>query len=149
MADGRPWLNRTTRRQPKESSIACFTAACCRTVFPAHRERQNRAVVGYEGLMRGPAGSVLESPSDLLKEAYRTNRVVEFDWCARAAARRAALQASLTADDLLFLSIRAAGHGVHLPTRSVADRGNGHQSTVWAARISIIADQSDGSRQAG
>jgi EAL domain-containing protein (putative c-di-GMP-specific phosphodiesterase class I) len=76
-----------------------------RAVFQPIVSVETRAVVGYEGLVRGPAGSILESPSDLVKEAYRENRVVEFDWIARASASRAALQASLSPDDLLLLNI--------------------------------------------
>ena len=62
-------------------------------------------MVGYEALIRGPAGSSLESPDALIKEAYRQNRMVEFDWVARASASRAALAARLAPDDLLFLNI--------------------------------------------
>ena len=76
-----------------------------RTVFQPIVGVETRAVVGYECLVRGPAGSILESPSGLVKEAYRADRVVEFDWIARASASRAALQASLSPDDLLFLNI--------------------------------------------
>ena len=76
-----------------------------RTVFQPLVSVESRVVVGYECLVRGPAGSILESPSDLVKEAYRENRVVEFDWIARALASRAALQANLSPDDLLFLNI--------------------------------------------
>lgn len=76
-----------------------------RTVFQPIVSVVSGAVVGYEGLIRGPAKSVLESPEALIKEAYRENRVAEFDWVARAAASRAALAASLGPDDLLFLNI--------------------------------------------
>ena len=75
-----------------------------RTVFQPIVRVGSGAVVGYEGLIRGPAGSVLESPDALIREAYRQNRVVEFDWIARASASRAALAASLGPDDLLFLN---------------------------------------------
>jgi EAL domain-containing protein (putative c-di-GMP-specific phosphodiesterase class I) len=76
-----------------------------RTVFQPIVSVESGAVVGYEGLIRGPAGSVLESPDALIEEAYRENRVVEFDWMARASASRAALAASLGPNDLLFLNI--------------------------------------------
>jgi EAL domain-containing protein (putative c-di-GMP-specific phosphodiesterase class I) len=76
-----------------------------RTVFQPIVRVETGAVVGYEGLIRGPAGSILESPDALIKEAYRQNRVVEFDWIARACASRAALAARLAPDDLLFLNI--------------------------------------------
>jgi len=75
------------------------------TAFQPVVSVESRAIVGYEGLIRGPSGSILESPSALIKEAYRENRVVEFDWIARAAASRAALGAGLGTDDLLLLNI--------------------------------------------
>jgi EAL domain-containing protein (putative c-di-GMP-specific phosphodiesterase class I) len=76
-----------------------------RAVFQPIVSVQSTAVVGYEGLVRGPTGSTLESPDALIKEAYRQNRVAEFDWIARAAASRAALSANLGRDDLLLLNI--------------------------------------------
>lgn len=76
-----------------------------RTVFQPIVRVESGAVVGYEGLIRGPAGSILESPDALLKEAYRQDRVVDLDWIARASASRAALAARLAPDDLLFLNI--------------------------------------------
>jgi EAL domain-containing protein (putative c-di-GMP-specific phosphodiesterase class I) len=76
-----------------------------RTVFQPVVRVDNRAVVGHEGLVRGPAGSILESPDALIREAYRQKRVVEFDWAARASASRAALAADLSADDLVLLNI--------------------------------------------
>ena len=76
-----------------------------RAVFQPIVSVESGLVVGYEGLIRGPAGSILESPDALIKEAYRQNRVVEFDWSARASASRAALAANLAPDDMLFLNI--------------------------------------------
>jgi len=76
-----------------------------RTVFQPIVRVKSGAVAGYEGLIRGPAGSILESPDALIKEAYRQNRVVEFDWAARAAASRAALASCLPPDGFLFLNI--------------------------------------------
>jgi len=76
-----------------------------RTMFQPIVSVESGAVVGHEALIRGPAGSILESPDALIKEGYRQNRVVEFDWIARASASRAALAADLGANDLLFLNI--------------------------------------------
>jgi EAL domain-containing protein (putative c-di-GMP-specific phosphodiesterase class I) len=76
-----------------------------RTVFQPIVRVESGAVAGYEGLIRGPAGSILESPDALINEAYRQNRVAEFDWIARASACRDALAARLAPDDLLFLNI--------------------------------------------
>ena len=61
-----------------------------RAVFQPIVSVESGLVVGYEGLIRGPAGSILESPDALIKEAYRQNRVVEFDW-SRAPRRAAPL----------------------------------------------------------
>jgi EAL domain-containing protein (putative c-di-GMP-specific phosphodiesterase class I) len=53
-----------------------------RIVFQPIVSVESKAVVGYEALIRGPAGSVLESLDALIEEAYRENRVVDFDWIA-------------------------------------------------------------------
>lgn len=76
-----------------------------RPVFQPIVSVPSGAVAGYEGLVRGPAGSIVESPDALLKEAYRQKRVVEFDWIARACASRGALEAGFSQDDLVFLNI--------------------------------------------
>src|SRR5215475_15314492 len=75
-----------------------------RTVFQPIVNVDSEAAVGYEALIRGPAGSIMESPGALIDEAYRQNRVVEFDWIARASASRAAL-ANLGSNDMLFVNI--------------------------------------------
>jgi EAL domain-containing protein (putative c-di-GMP-specific phosphodiesterase class I) len=92
-----------------------------RTVFQPIVRVESGAVVGYEGLIRGPAGSILESPDALIKEAYRQNRVAEFDWIARAAASRAALAARLAPDDLLFLNIEPVALASNCPPDLLAD----------------------------
>jgi len=62
-------------------------------------------LVGFEGLIRGPAGSLLQSVDDLLAAAYRADRIVELDWLARSSLCRAALESNLSPDALLFLNI--------------------------------------------
>jgi EAL domain-containing protein (putative c-di-GMP-specific phosphodiesterase class I) len=57
----------------------------------------------------------LESPDALIKEAYRQNRVAEFDWIARASACRGALAGRLAPDDLLFLNIEPVALGSKCP----------------------------------
>src|SRR6185369_456930 len=86
-----------------------------RTVFQPIVNVESEAVVGYEGLIRGPNGSVMESPDALIKEAYRQDRIVEFDWIARASASRAALAADLGPDDLLFLNIEPVAMAASCP----------------------------------
>jgi EAL domain-containing protein (putative c-di-GMP-specific phosphodiesterase class I) len=76
-----------------------------RAVFQPILELSSGATVGYEALIRGPAGSPFVTADALLAEAYRIRRVIEFDWVARAVACRAALAAELSPDCLLFLNI--------------------------------------------
>jgi EAL domain-containing protein (putative c-di-GMP-specific phosphodiesterase class I) len=75
------------------------------TVFQPVVHLGSDAIVGYEALVRGPHGSSLASAASLLAMAYRTDRVVELDWVARASACRAAMAAGLGADQLLFINI--------------------------------------------
>jgi EAL domain-containing protein (putative c-di-GMP-specific phosphodiesterase class I) len=76
---------------------------------------------GYEGLVRGPAGSSFASAPALLEAAYRAGRVVEFDWVARATACRAAMGAGLSPDQLLFLNIEPLALGSDCPADLWAD----------------------------
>lgn len=75
------------------------------TMFQPIVDIRSGSPVGYEALVRGPAGSPLESAPSLVKAAYRSGRVVEFDWAARASASRAAVAGNLSRDFLLFLNI--------------------------------------------
>ena len=75
------------------------------TVFQPIVHLGSMATVGYEALVRGPAGSRFASAASLVEAAYRTGRVVEFDWAARASASRAAMAKGLSTDLLLFLNV--------------------------------------------
>jgi EAL domain-containing protein (putative c-di-GMP-specific phosphodiesterase class I) len=75
------------------------------TVFQPVVELESGHTVGYEALIRPPNRSLFDSPQALLDMAYRTDRVVEFDWLARASACRAIAQAELPADQLVFFNI--------------------------------------------
>jgi len=85
--------------------IAILRDRRLRAAFQPIVELSSGATVGYEALIRGPTGSPFFTADALLAEAYRTRRVVEFDWAARAVACRAALHAELSPDCLLFLNI--------------------------------------------
>jgi EAL domain-containing protein (putative c-di-GMP-specific phosphodiesterase class I) len=76
-----------------------------RMVFQPIVHLPSETTVGFEALVRGPEGSVLASPGALLAAANRAGRLVEFDWTARSRACRAALDAGLDSDQLLFLNI--------------------------------------------
>jgi EAL domain-containing protein (putative c-di-GMP-specific phosphodiesterase class I) len=76
-----------------------------RTVFQPVVHLASESTVGYEALVRPPEGSLFTSAEELLQCAYRGNRVVEFDWVARACACRAAMSNRLRPDQLLFMNI--------------------------------------------
>ena len=76
-----------------------------RTMFQPIVRLASGATIGYEALVRGPEGSPLASANALLEAAYTADRVVEFDWVARASACRAAMAAHLDPDQILFLNV--------------------------------------------
>lgn len=61
-------------------------------------------VVGYEALSRGPEGSPLRSPTDLLRAANAAGRLAELDWLCATAACEAAIAAGLHASMSIFLN---------------------------------------------
>jgi EAL domain-containing protein (putative c-di-GMP-specific phosphodiesterase class I) len=85
------------------------------SVFQPIVHLASRVTIGYEALVRGPAGSSFTDATSLLLRAYHSDLVVEFDWAARAAACRAALAAGLPRDQLLFLNIEPLALGSDCP----------------------------------
>ncbi|MEV6966568.1 EAL domain-containing protein [Hamadaea sp. NPDC051192] len=75
------------------------------TWFQPIVDGDNGQVVGFEALVRGPAGSRYAAPAALFAEAYRVGNVVELDWAARASACRAALAGGLPRQVMLFVNI--------------------------------------------
>nr|MBA3303033.1 EAL domain-containing protein [Acidimicrobiia bacterium] len=73
------------------------------------------AVVAYEALARGPAGTPLERPDVLFAAARRSGRVAELDWLCRAAAIRAALDAGIRPPTALFVNIEPEALGTVAP----------------------------------
>jgi EAL domain-containing protein (putative c-di-GMP-specific phosphodiesterase class I) len=76
-----------------------------RTMFQPIVHLESGAAVGFEALVRGPEGSLLDSADSLLEAAYAAGRVAELDWVARANACHAALAAGLDPEQLLFLNV--------------------------------------------
>jgi len=85
------------------------------SVFQPIVQVASGATIGYEALVRGPAGSSFADAPSLLRHAYRSGLVVEFDWAARAAACRAAMAAQLAEGHLLFLNIEPLALGSDCP----------------------------------
>ncbi|MFI7603053.1 EAL domain-containing protein [Actinoplanes sp. NPDC049681] len=71
------------------------------------------ALVGYEALSRGPAGTAWESPAALFAAAREAGRDGELDWVCRAAAYRAAIDADL--GTTLFVNMEPAAWRVPCP----------------------------------
>jgi len=74
-----------------------------------------RAVVGYEALARGPEGTALESPANLLEAARNAGLLAEMDWACRGAAVRAALDHGLGPPFTLFVNIEPEALGAPVP----------------------------------
>lgn len=90
-------------------------------VFQPIIDGDNGHVVGFEALVRGPAGSRFAEPTALFAEAYRVGNVVELDWAARASACRAALAGGLPRQAMLFVNIEPLALDSPCPPDLAAD----------------------------
>jgi EAL domain-containing protein (putative c-di-GMP-specific phosphodiesterase class I) len=86
-----------------------------RCVYQPVIELATGRVAGYEALLRGPAGSDLESPAALFAAAEAEGRVAELDWLARAAAAEGALAARLRPPACLFVNVEPQVLGTRCP----------------------------------
>lgn len=75
-----------------------------RSVFQPLVELSTRQVVGYESLVRGPAGP-LEMPGSLLSAAAAVGRLGELDWLCRVTALRAVRRARLAPQVSVFVNV--------------------------------------------
>jgi EAL domain-containing protein (putative c-di-GMP-specific phosphodiesterase class I) len=76
-----------------------------RTVFQPIVDFDAAAVVGYEALVRGPAGSELESPGALFTAAREQGRLADLDRACRALAVSSAVANGLLAPLLVFVNV--------------------------------------------
>ena len=88
-----------------------------RSVYQPLVELDSGEVVGYEALVRGPAGTVLERPDQLFDAARTAGRVPELDWACRATAARGALAAGLPSPLRLFVNVEPDALGMPCPPR--------------------------------
>jgi EAL domain-containing protein (putative c-di-GMP-specific phosphodiesterase class I) len=94
-----------------------------RAVFQPLVELTSGGVVGYEALVRGPAGTELERPDALFARARAEGLLGELDWACRAAAVRGALDGGLPAGLRLFVNMEPEALGVPCPD---------HLRELWA-----------------
>jgi EAL domain-containing protein (putative c-di-GMP-specific phosphodiesterase class I) len=98
-------LNEDRSAEIDRTLDAVLTERRLQTAFQPIVDLGSGDVVGFEGLIRGPAGSPLQSVDALLAAAYRADRIIELDWLARSSLCRAALESDLGSDVLLFLNV--------------------------------------------
>ena len=74
------------------------------TTFQPLVDLTTGAIVGYEGLSRGPDGSSLQMPIDLFDAALSAHRLAELDWLCRISALQTALEVGIRPPLTLFLN---------------------------------------------
>ncbi|SDS35046.1 EAL domain, c-di-GMP-specific phosphodiesterase class I (or its enzymatically inactive variant) [Friedmanniella luteola] len=84
---------------------AVLTEHRLRTVWQPIVALEDRSVVAYEALTRGPAGTELEGPIALFDAARAAGRLGELDRACRSAALTAALEQGLFAPLHLFVNV--------------------------------------------
>ncbi|MDA8286184.1 MAG: EAL domain-containing protein [Actinomycetota bacterium] len=87
-----------------EAAHRVIDARSLRSIFQPLVHLATDEVVGYEALSRGPAGSPLEQPLNLLAAAKAAGRLDELDWLCAASACQAAVGARLHASMSIFLN---------------------------------------------
>jgi len=76
-----------------------------RAVYQPLVHLETRQVLGYEALGRGPEGSSLEAPTELLGAARPAGLLAEVDWACRTAAFQGALVAEMGSSSTLFVNV--------------------------------------------
>jgi EAL domain-containing protein (putative c-di-GMP-specific phosphodiesterase class I) len=86
-----------------------------RTLFQPVIQLSSGAVVGFEAVSRGPAGTALESPAALLDAAVRAGRLGELDWVFRVQAMEQAARSRLHPSLSWFINVEPAGLATECP----------------------------------
>ena len=99
-----------------------------RTVYQPIVDLETDAVLGFEALARGPAGTDIEQPTELLGRARADGSLHTVDWMCRAAALQGALDADLGSSLTLFVNVAADvdvdGHVVPDEYRALVERAD-------------------------
>jgi EAL domain-containing protein (putative c-di-GMP-specific phosphodiesterase class I) len=111
-------------------------------VFQPLLDIESGALVGYEALSRGPAGSPWEAPGPLFAAARAVGREAELDWICRAVAYRAALAAGLDPRLTLFVNMEPTAWRVACPPdlAPVVDQARRQLRVVTEMTERVIAD---------
>jgi EAL domain-containing protein (putative c-di-GMP-specific phosphodiesterase class I) len=100
--------------------VGLLENSAIRCVYQPVVDLDDRHVVAYEALMRGPVGSALESPIELLDAARNDTELATLDRLAHTAALQEMTSHPGAAGHALFLNIEPRGVGQQLP--QVLDR---------------------------
>lgn len=87
---------------------AVLRARGLQPVFQPLVDLQTGVVVGYESLIRGPRGSLMEMPAELFSAARAEGRLGELDALCRQSAFGAAAAAGLGGGDMVFVNLDPA-----------------------------------------
>lgn len=111
-----------------------------RSVFQPIVELSTGRTVAYEALARGPEGSTLERPEQLLAAARRHGELTELDLACQDAAMTTALRAGLTAPWTVFINVEPeAAHGaLRVPGDDLRAVSGGHPAD--ASQLRVIAE---------
>ena len=114
-----------------------------RTVFQPLVHLASLEVVGFEALTRGPEGSPLEAPLDLISAASGAGRLEELDWVCAATAAHTAMRARLHPSLTFFLNLEpstlASPHPADVAA-SVARAREGLRVVVEMGERSLLDD---------
>lgn len=102
---------------PRDSLNAILARDETRAVFQPIVELDSGAIVGFEALARGPAGSPLARPAALFDAARAGDLIAELDWTCRATAFGAALDGGLGDEITLFVNVEPVALDAPCPSR--------------------------------
>jgi len=102
---------------PPGSLDEVIASGALRSVFQPIVDLDSMQAVAYEALVRGPAGSVFESPAVLFDAARCQGRITELDWACRIVALEGALDAGLHEETGLFVNVEPQTLGLPPPER--------------------------------
>lgn len=107
-----------------------FEARAIRCVYQPVVDLDDRQVVAFEALMRGPAGTALESPVALLDAARTDADLATLDRLAHTVALEEMVAHADSAGRTLFLNIEPRGIGQRLPDAIVGPWARGRESAL-------------------
>ena len=114
-------------------------ARALRCVFQPVVDLDTRQVVAHEGLMRGPAGTAMESPLSLLEAAGSDQDLAMLDRLVHTVALRAMSEHPHGAGKALFLNIEPRGVGQVLPS-DVARPWEQAREAALAAGLDVVIE---------